>query len=136
MKIANKRPLEMRSPVRVTANKYDLYYSKPLLVGTINRIGHQWVTEDGVKFNSSRAALDYLVKLIEARGGVTFPKIQIETTKPLIRGAMSVQEEKPIQKKTTHILRKRGPDSNQKEYKEFQEFLKWKKKQKEQSAEL
>jgi hypothetical protein len=65
MKIARKRPAGVKCPVQVTENKYEMWYQKPILLGTIERDGKNWLTEDGMRFNSSLDALDYLIKIRE-----------------------------------------------------------------------
>jgi len=65
MRIADKSPEAVKSPVRVTADRYDLYYANPILLGQINRIGGYWFTSDNMRFVSSRNALDYLAKLYD-----------------------------------------------------------------------
>ena len=65
MKVANKAPQAMKSPVRVTDSKYQLWYARPVNLGEINRIGNYWYTNDGMRFMSGRNALDYLAKIRE-----------------------------------------------------------------------
>lgn len=63
MKIAKKTPVAHKVPVYVTADKYALYVLKPAMLGYIVKRDGLWETADGVKFMSSRAAIDYLSKI-------------------------------------------------------------------------
>lgn len=65
MKIARKAPTAVKSPVYVTDSKYELHYMKPVLLGTIEKVDGYWRTGDGMRFVSSRNALDYLAKIRE-----------------------------------------------------------------------
>lgn len=78
MKVANKRPLEQKSPVRITSTKYELWYSKPRLLGVIEKKGKSWYTADGMRFISSRDALEYLIRISDTPMTVlpgTLPKV-------------------------------------------------------------
>jgi hypothetical protein len=63
VKVTSKRPEAIRTPVEITKDKYELWYLKPIMLGTIVREGKQWFTEDGMRFASSHDALDYLIRL-------------------------------------------------------------------------
>jgi hypothetical protein len=66
MKIANSVPKAVKRPVRVTDSEYDLYYSKPVNLGKIVKKGIYWYTEDGMRFVSSRDALEYRIRVVES----------------------------------------------------------------------
>ena len=63
MKIARKVPVAQKCPVRINDTKYALYSLKPVLLGEIVREGNYWYTADGMRFVSSRNALDYLQRI-------------------------------------------------------------------------
>lgn len=65
MKVANIAPQAIKSPVRVTKTEYALWHAKPVMLGHIKRVGNYWYTEDGMRFVSSRNALEYLAKIRE-----------------------------------------------------------------------
>lgn len=65
MKVAQKKPIEIKSAVYVSATKYELWHSKPVKLGEINRDGNWWYTEDGMRFASNRDALEYCVRVSE-----------------------------------------------------------------------
>lgn len=65
MIVTKKRPAPIKTPVQVTREKYELWYSKPVCLGTVDLKQNQWVTADSKKFVSSRDALDYLALIHE-----------------------------------------------------------------------
>lgn len=68
MKFANKAPELVKSAVYVDgpeSGRIALWYSKPTRLGYITRDGDYWLTEDGVRFNSSRPAIDHLIRVYE-----------------------------------------------------------------------
>lgn len=64
-KIANKPPETSSRPVYVTEDQYEIWYSKPVSLGLIDKRGDYWYTADGMRFASSRNAMAYLVKLYD-----------------------------------------------------------------------
>lgn len=65
MKVANTKPSTVKSPVRITDTKYAMWYARPVNLGEITKQGIYWYTSDGMRFASSRNALDYLAKIRE-----------------------------------------------------------------------
>ncbi len=65
MKIAKQKPESFRTAVYVTEDRYELFYSKPISLGFIDKRGPYWYTSDGVRFLNNRDALEYLVRLQE-----------------------------------------------------------------------
>lgn len=65
MKIARKVPQIVKSPVYVTDDCYELWYGRPVSLGRINKRGDYWYTVDGMRFMSSRDALEYLIRITE-----------------------------------------------------------------------
>lgn len=68
MLVSKKRPDPVKVPVKVTDRKYELWYLRPVLMGTIEKEGRNWYTEDLQRHLSSWDALDYLIKLRETIG--------------------------------------------------------------------
>lgn len=66
MKIADKIPRTVKRPVRIKEDEYHLYYSKPVNLGKIMKKGIYWYTEDGMRFVSSRDALEYRIRVVES----------------------------------------------------------------------
>lgn len=66
MKIANQKPVAMKRPVYVTDDKYALYYARPVMLGEITKgKSGYWFTADGLRFASSRDALEHLIVKFE-----------------------------------------------------------------------
>lgn len=63
MIVTKKVPAPFKCPVEIAKDKYEMWYSKPVNLGTIENRGGIWYTEDGMKFVSSRDALEYLSTL-------------------------------------------------------------------------
>lgn len=93
MKIAKQAPAVQKVPVYITSDKYALYYSKPILLGNVDKRGNYWYTPDGMRFVSSRNALEYLIRIRE----LVESEIGIEST----------------YRERTHRLSNLGTESNQ-----------------------
>lgn len=61
MKVATKKPAITQVPVYVTDEKYEIWISQPVSLGTIDKVRGYWYTIDGMRFVSSRDAMRYLV---------------------------------------------------------------------------
>lgn len=80
MVIAKKVPGVYKSPVYVSDTQYEIWYAKPKSLGFVDKIGSYWYTLDGMKFRSSRDAMEYLIRMQEA-GKELVPR----TTEPVAR---------------------------------------------------
>lgn len=100
-KIANKKPAELRRPVRINKMKYELWYCKPEMLGEINRRGPYWYTEDGMRFLSSRDALSYLIKLVAVAGVDRTPE-KLEAVRKQVEATRS----RIVKKTRTHSAKK------------------------------
>lgn len=67
MHVANKKPTAIKQPVRVTETKYEIWYGQPISLGEINKDRGNWYTQDGMRFVSSRDAMEYLIRIRDAR---------------------------------------------------------------------
>lgn len=117
MKVATTAPVPVKSPVRITDEKYAMWYARPVNLGEITKQGNYWYTSDGMRFMSSRNALDYLIKireLVEAEIGIdTKYAEKVQTTRSVAKPA-AVMKSKP----------KRQLGANKKSDKEaFERFL-------------
>lgn len=63
MKVARQKPAPIKSPVYVTPDKYEIWYCAPKSLGTIDKRGGYWYTTDGMRFVSSRDAMEYLIRM-------------------------------------------------------------------------
>lgn len=70
MKIAAKRPKAVKRPVYLTKDKLELWYLKPVMLGEVVKDGLFWHTKDGMRFNSSRDALEYCLRMYEMEQGI------------------------------------------------------------------
>ncbi len=146
MKVANKRPATIESPVRVTENKYEMWYGRPVFLGLIEKKGQNWYTEDGMRFVSSRDALRYLsgryetgsltpLKPSPARGKMKKQEmVQIKTQK--LEQLPSDRQRKLDNKRNTTAMQVKVEPYNQnhprfQEFLEFQKFLASRKQQNE-----
>lgn len=64
-KIPTKRPMGIKTPVKLSDDKYEMWYLKPVYLGVIEKDGPNWFTEDEMRFRTSMDALDYLIKMRE-----------------------------------------------------------------------
>lgn len=71
MKIASKKPAVTKGCMYVTDKQYEVFYSVPKSLGLISKEGAYWYTTDGMRFASSRDAMEYLVRLERLRCGET-----------------------------------------------------------------
>lgn len=118
MKVAESRPQVVKSVVRVTDEKYELYYANPKCLGTINKKGGYWYTADGMRFVSSRDALEYFIRLGEVATTQKLPESKPEVTTILRKQVAQKVVEKAREEKRSRTLAT-----------EFAEFLAWKKAQ-------
>lgn len=88
MIIAKRVPESVGVPVWSGENEVEIYYSRPVNLGKVNRVGSYWYTVDGRRFTSSRDAMAYLVALYEA--GV---ELTPRTEEPRERLQVRVREE-------------------------------------------
>lgn len=94
MKIARKIPGVTKVPMYVTETQYEIYYARPESLGKIDYVGSYWYTADGMRFASSRNAMEYLIRMYEATG-----KVMPERTEPLpvpARKAAPAAKSKPV----------------------------------------
>ncbi len=63
MKVANNKPQVSKSRTYVTQDCYEVWYSRPVSLGRIDRRNGYWYSADGHRFLSSKDATEYLVKL-------------------------------------------------------------------------
>jgi hypothetical protein len=115
MKIASKKPANVKSPVRVTDTRYAMYYARSVFLGHINRDGNYWYTEDGMRFASSRNALDYLITLrdllekeLQVDEKFTERMASKATTPPVRKGAASAKRKEDLNAQLHVILSKLG----------------------------
>lgn len=105
MKVANKKPKEVKSPVRITDDKYELWYSRPVCLGAIEKRNGYWYTADGMRFVSSRDALEYAIRLTEAGGTLAARALAVpEQRPPVVKKGAPVaavtKKKKQVTKKT------------------------------------
>lgn len=127
MKVTTAKPAEIKTPVKLTETRYELYFSRPIMIGVINRVGGLWETADGSRFISSRAALDYLVKLADAKGGILpspIPEKKIQ--KPISTVAIPTTPTIILKKKVIASPQKEAYNQNHPEFQKFLEFMNWK----------
>lgn len=79
MKVAIARPKASRTPVYVTKEKYEVWHSVPLCLGEIEKKDGYWYTKDGMRFVSSRDAMEYLIRLDH----LTAPKKETQPPAPI-----------------------------------------------------
>lgn len=121
MKVADNRPAVVKSVVRITDEQYEIYYAKPQCLGKINKRGGYWYTIDGMRFVSSRDAMEYLIRLGEVAMTQRLPA-------PAVTKVTNVPE--TTRKKIAEKIR----DSKQEKkglldlHQEFQRFLAWREK--------
>lgn len=117
MHVSRKKPTEVKKPVYINDNCYELYYSKPVNLGRITKQGKYWYTEDGLRFISSRDALNYLVNLSRAAN----PKEVEEMRKQAITKA---------EKKVVTPVKEKHPPHNQNhpQFQKWLEFMEWSKR--------
>lgn len=68
MRISKNRPALVKRPVYVNATTYELWFSKPIMLGQIKNVDGYWFTSDGMRFVSSLDALDYCIRIYELGG--------------------------------------------------------------------
>lgn len=82
MKVAQNKPAITKSVVYVTPDQYEVWYSKPMSLGTIDKRGGYWYTRDGMRFVSSRDAMEYLIRLYElAQGSTPLVPVEVQISK-------------------------------------------------------
>lgn len=124
--IVRKEKLQIqKAPVQVTQDIYEIWYSKPMSLGNVQRQGVYWYTADGMKFRSSRDAMEYLIKLYDASGKVLegSPKLP-----PVI--AKSEKQTLPTTGKKTHMVDEEAINQNHPMFQEFLDFVDWKSRRK------
>lgn len=65
MIVSRKVPEIVKAPVYVSDTQYEIWYSKPVSLGKVDKIGSYWYTLDGMRFRSSRDAMEYLIRMHE-----------------------------------------------------------------------
>lgn len=88
MKVARQTPKAIKSPVYVTEDQYEIWYCEPRSLGKIDKRGGYWYTRDGMRFVSSRDAMEYLIRMQPHRSEVApirqeMVKSELPTKKPL-----------------------------------------------------
>lgn len=91
MKIAGKKPDVTKSAVYVTDDRYEMWYSKPLLLGHIDKKNGYWITADGMRFINNRDALNYLIRIHELQHTGKLPEAEVRK-EWAIKEARKVQE--------------------------------------------
>lgn len=148
MKVASKKPAAVKRPVYITKNRYEIYYSKPACLGVIDNVGGYWFTQDGLRFVSSRDAMNYLINQHD-KGTLDLSNLSLIPVKPVadsvpdtvpVKPDAPVPEVKPAPaptKTTTSDKKKPDPVKPEKQEKTktpepvnqnhpmFQEFLKF-----------
>jgi hypothetical protein len=103
VKFAHKVPNIHKSAVYVTQDRIALYYSRPVLLGHIEKRGQEWVAEDGTRFANNRSALEYLMRLYEMRTFGKLPEGGIQPGDPISekmrKVAKKADEIRPVEKK-------------------------------------
>lgn len=107
MIIAKRVPESVGVPVWSGENEVEIYYSRPVNLGKVNRVGSHWYTVDGRRFTSSRDAMAYLVALYEA--GVEPTPQEVATPEPVSEVEVEIPEkEKARREKISRTLRERN----------------------------
>lgn len=114
MHVAKKKPGLLKCPVRITHDSYELWYARPRSLGVINKRNGYWYTEDGMRFVSSRDALEYRIRIVEVAESGSDTTVQIRE-----KVAQTVREEK--------VSKKKSPEINQKIFEEFLEYMQMRK---------
>lgn len=99
MKVARKKPEVVKAPVYVTADKYEIWYGNPRSLGTIDNRGGYWYTADGMRFMSSRDAMEYLIRIFELSHKTTSPAVTIPDVVRKEAAAKVVASKKKIVKR-------------------------------------
>lgn len=127
MKIASFAPEAIKRPVYVTNDIYEIWYSKPVSLGKIHNVKGYWYTADNMRFVSSRDAMEYLIRMSEARSPQEKAAVyQQAAAIPQKAGpshpATSVTTTRKPTKPTTNHVNQGGSNVNQ-NHPKFQEWL-------------
>jgi hypothetical protein len=93
MKVANKALEVSKRPVRITDDQYEIWYSKPISLGKIDKINGYWYTSDGMRFISSRDAMEYLIRVGQ---GTEHPALPKPEPKVVVRKAATAKVEEVV----------------------------------------
>jgi hypothetical protein len=102
VKVANKKPEISKSRTYVTQDCYEVWYSKPVSLGQINKRNGYWYSADGHRFLSSRDATDYLVKLRDMQFPIRDEVLVVTQLKP----SLVVPPRNPMRKTLGNIPKK------------------------------
>lgn len=78
-KLAYKVPATVRTVVSIQKDLAEVWYSKPMSLGRIEYRDGYWFSVDGMRFMSSRDAMEYLIRMYELRTNGTSPE-------PIVQG--------------------------------------------------
>lgn len=73
-KLAAKVPAPVKTVVSTEKHVADVWYAKPRNLGRIVFRNHAWFTTDGMRFASSRDAMEYLIRLVDGLPADVPPK--------------------------------------------------------------
>lgn len=129
MKITRERPKATKVPVFLTEDCYEMFYCRPLNLGKITKQNKYWYTEDGMKFMSSRSALEYLIRIWEAKAPQDLAGITVTNEE---RVKIRKDMERSVKKKP-EVARVQGAQAEDKPasqqlIQEFLEFVEFKKR--------
>lgn len=118
MKVSNQAPTVTKRPVQLTSDIYEIWYSKPQSLGKIHNVKGYWFCADGMRFVSSRDAMEYLIRMLEASGPVE--KVRIQETVQKKETSPAPMLPKLIRKGATAPTNQNHP-----KFQEFLEFQRW-----------